>query len=114
MPGRLKKEKHPVKRRPKPKLHTIVSRTGSRKVERVYVGRIAHYYTKLGVGVIELERALRKGDIICIEGFTTKFRQRVSSMEYNHRSLKLARSGLSIGVKMRERVRENDKVYRIR
>lgn len=83
------------------------------KKREVYVGRVSHYFTRIGVGVIDLEKPLKEGDMVKIEGHTTNFRQRVRSLQLNHRQIKLARSGISVGLKVNERVRENDRVYRI-
>jgi putative protease len=81
--------------------------------EKVFVGKVTHYYPKIGVAVVELQETLRKGDKIEIEGKTTKLTQTVTSMQLNHVDIDVAEKGQSIGLKVEERVREGDKVYRI-
>ena len=77
------------------------------------IGEVKHYFTKLGVAVIELKDTLRKGDEISIEGATTNFRQKASSMQINNKPVNEAKKGDSIGLLVDDRVRENDKVYLI-
>jgi putative protease len=82
-------------------------------VEKILVGEVTHYYQKIGVAVVELQERLSKGDKIEIEGKTTKFAQTVTSMQLNHVDIDVAERGQSIGLKVAERVREGDKVYKI-
>jgi putative protease len=77
------------------------------------MGEVSHYFTSIGVGVIELEGKLKEGDRIAIRGHTTDFEQKVGSMEINRGKVKEAGPGKSIGLKMKERVREGDKVFKL-
>ena len=77
------------------------------------VGRIAHYFTRISVAVIELTDKLSIGDRILISGSTTNFEQTVDSMEIEHENVTSAGLGQSIGLKVKERVREGDRVYKI-
>ena len=82
-------------------------------LEKKLVGKVSHYFTKIGVGVIELSDELRVGDRISIEGATTNIQQTVDSMEIEHKKVKVAGAGKSIGLKTIQRVREGDVVYKI-
>ena len=77
------------------------------------VGRVSHFYTKINVAVMELTSSLSVGDRILIKGPTTNFEQTVSSMQIEHENIMVAKAGQSIGMKVEERVRENDTVYKI-
>ena len=81
--------------------------------EKKLVGKVTHYYGKIGVAVVELEDELKLGDEISIEGKTTNFKQKVESMQIEHKPIEIARAGDSIGLKVNEKVREGDKVYKI-
>jgi putative protease len=81
--------------------------------EKKVVGKVTHYYGKIGVAVIELSDTLKQGDKISIEGKTTNFQQTVDSMEIEHKKVTEAKAGDSIGLKVLERVREGDIVYKI-
>ncbi|MCS7093660.1 MAG: translation elongation factor-like protein [Candidatus Aenigmarchaeota archaeon] len=82
-------------------------------MEKIYVGEISHYYPKISVAVLKLENSLRKGDKISIEGYTTNFSQVVESMQIEHKNVEEAKKGDSIGLKVVDRVRVGDKVYKI-
>jgi len=77
------------------------------------VGVVTHYFTKIGVAVIELIGKLSVGDRILIQGSTTDLEQAVASMQIEHKNVPSASRGQSIGLKVEQRVREGDKVYRI-
>ncbi len=81
--------------------------------EKKLVGRVTHYFTNIGVAVIELEDTLRVGDEISIEGATTNFTQKVESMQIEHKNVEEANKGESVGLKVVDRVREGDQVFRI-
>jgi putative protease len=82
-------------------------------VEKKLVGKITHYFTKIGVGVIDLEDTLKVGDRISIEGSTTSFQQEVGSMQIHNKDVEVAKKGDSIGIKVEDRVREGDMVFRV-
>jgi len=82
-------------------------------VEKILVGKVTHYYPKIGVAVIDLKERLKKGDKIEIEGKTTKLIQAVTSMQLNHVDIEVGEAGQLIGLKVENRVREGDKVYKI-
>lgn len=80
--------------------------------EFVEIGRITHFFSKINVAVIELKAALSVGDTIAIKGPTTDFEQRVDSMQIEHKDVQRAEPGQSIGLKVMQRVRETDMVYK--
>lgn len=77
------------------------------------IGRISHYYTNIGVGIIELTGTLKAGDSIHIKGATTDFTQKVESMQVEHKNVAEAKNGQSIGLKVKEHVRGSDRVYKV-
>jgi len=77
------------------------------------VGEIAHYYTRIGVAIVELKASLTVGDRILIRGSITNLEQTVASMQIEHKNVAKAWAGQSIGLKVEERVRERDIVYKI-
>lgn len=78
----------------------------------VEIGRITHFFTKISVAVIELTMPLAVGDTIVIKGPTTDFEQPVESMQIEHNNVQRAEAGQSIGLRVVQRVRENDMVYK--
>jgi len=77
------------------------------------IGKVTHYFTKIGVAVIELTGKLSVGDRIFIQGSTTDLEQAVASMQIEHKNVAAAQSSQSIGLKVERRVREGDRVYKV-
>tara|TARA_Y100000034_G_C6849475_1_gene385195 strand:+ start:829 stop:1074 length:246 start_codon:yes stop_codon:yes gene_type:complete len=75
------------------------------------IGTVTHFFDKVSVAVIELSVGLKVGDKIQIKGSTTDFTQKVASMQVEHEKLDKAKKGDAIGLKVKERVRPNDKVF---
>lgn len=81
--------------------------------EKKLVGKISHRFDKIGVAVVELSDEINVGDEISIEGVVTNFRQKVESMEIENEKIEKAKAGDSIGLKVADKVREGDLVYKI-
>jgi len=79
----------------------------------IKVGEISHYYSKIGVVIIDLEKPLKVGDTIAVKGANTDFKQKVESMQIEHQNVQEAKAGESIGLKVVDRARESDVVYKI-
>ena len=78
------------------------------------IGKVTHYFDKIGVAIIELAGPLSVGDKIrIVGGEATDFDQVVESMEIEHEKIKKAKKGDSIGVEVKEKVREGYKVYKL-
>ncbi len=78
------------------------------------VGEVTHFFTNINVAVIKLKTGLKEGEKISIEGATTNFEQEAKSMQIEHKKVKNAKKGQSIGIKVQDRVREGDKVYKVK
>jgi putative protease len=77
------------------------------------IGKISHYFGHIGVAVIELSDKLKEGDTIRIVGGETDFTQTVESMEVDHKKIKEAKKGDSVGLKVDEKVREDYRVFKV-
>ncbi len=82
-------------------------------MERQIIGRVAHYYSKIGVAVIQVEDFLRKGERIAVVGATTDLEQDVKSMQVEHENISEAKAGDLVGLKVNDKVREGDTVYKL-
>jgi translation initiation factor IF-2 len=81
-------------------------------MEEQKVGIIVKYFAKPNVAAIELtDGSLKVGDTIRIHGHSTDFQQTIDSMQVEHASVTTAEKGASIGIKVKERVREHDVVF---
>jgi translation elongation factor EF-1alpha len=77
------------------------------------VGKVTHYYARLGVAAVELAGELKLGDTIRVLGHTTEFEQVVRSVQVEHENIAVAQAGQLIGLEVAERVRSGDKVYKL-
>jgi putative protease len=75
------------------------------------IGKITHYFGKIGVGIIELTDTLKVGDTIHIMGATANFTQTVGSMQIEHDQVQEAVAGQVVGIKVGDRVHEGDEVF---
>ncbi len=82
-------------------------------MERQEIGRVVHFYSKIGVAIIQLDSELKVGDRIAIVGSTTDIDQIVKSMQVEHQSIEEARPGDLVGLKVKDRVRETDTVFKL-
>ena len=81
--------------------------------EKVLIGKVRHFYSKVGVAAIELTGDLAVGDRISIEQDQTAFEQEVTSMQIEHESVTKASSGDSVGIKTERTAGEGSRVYRL-
>lgn len=77
------------------------------------VGKVSDFFAKPVVAGIELTARLKVGDKIHIKGHTTDLEMDVDSMQINNAQVTEAKAGDSIGVKVAERVRSGDTVYKV-
>lgn len=85
----------------------------SSKEKKEFIGKITHYYPKVGVAAIKLVSELKIGDNILVIGKTTGItNSKVESMQIKHSPVEKASKGQEVGIKM-PFVRENEEVYRI-
>ena len=79
------------------------------------VGTVTGYFAKIGVAAIHLtDGDLRVGDQIRIRGHTTDFTQPVESLQVEHHPVELAERGSEVALRVLERVRQHDQVFRLR
>lgn len=84
-------------------------------MKEVKIGRVTHYFGKIGVAAIEItDGELKVGDTVHIVGHTSDFTQKVHSIQIEHESVDKAVPGQSIGIKVDEHAREHDEVYLVK
>lgn len=82
-------------------------------MERQVIGRVTHYYSKIGVAILELDMPLKAGEKIAVIGSTTEVEQDVKSMQVDHQNIDSAEAGDLVGLKIKDKVREGDTVYKL-
>ena len=78
------------------------------------IGVVVKFFSKPSVAAIEItEGNIKKGDTLRYKGHTTDFIEVVTSMEVDNKSVEEVKAGDLVGVKVKERVREKDIVYKV-
>jgi putative protease len=77
------------------------------------IGEVSDFFARPVVAAIELTGSLKLGDRIHIKGHSTDLEVNVDSMQIKNAPVNEARAGDSIGVKVPDRTRKGDKVYKI-
>ncbi|MHA1238272.1 MAG: EF-Tu/IF-2/RF-3 family GTPase [Candidatus Odinarchaeia archaeon] len=78
------------------------------------IGTVMNYFSKINVAAIQITRgSVKVGDTIRIKGATTDLTQKVDSIEINKQKINEAKEGDAIGIKVIDRVRPGDKVYKV-
>lgn len=78
------------------------------------VAVIVKFFAKPSVAALEVTNgSIKTGDLLRYKGHTTDFTEEITSMEVDNQPVDEAKVGDMIGVKVKERVRENDKVYKV-
>ncbi len=75
------------------------------------IGKITHYYDKIGVAVVEVTKPLKVGDMIKISGHDNEFSQTVGSLQVEHEQVQKLGVGKSGGMKTDKPVKAGDIVY---
>ena len=78
------------------------------------IGTVSGYFSHVEVAAIKLTGKLKVGDKIHIKGHTTDFEIKVGSIQIEKESVKEAKKGDHIGIKVPEKVRPNDKVFLVK
>ncbi len=83
-------------------------------MEEKEIGYVSNYFRKLSVASVEITSGgVSVGDTLHFKGHTTDFELVVSSMQIEHESVTEVKQGDGIGLKVSEKVRKGDKVYKI-
>jgi len=79
----------------------------------VVIGNVTDFFARPVVAGIELTATVKVGDKIHIKGHTTDMELTVDSMQINNVDVQQAKTGDSVGIKVSERVRRGDTVYKV-
>ncbi len=82
-------------------------------MSEVEIGKVSDFFARPVVAGIELTAPLKLGDKIHIVGHTTDMELTIQSMQIDNVDVKAAKAGDSVGVKLSDRVRRGDTVYKV-
>ena len=78
------------------------------------IGEVTHYFPHVKAAAVKLLKdGLKVGDSIYIKGHTTDFKEAVKSIQLDRVAIQEGKKGMEIGLLVKSRVRQGDKVYRI-
>ena len=77
------------------------------------IGKVSDFFARPVVAAVELTGSLKVGDKIHIKGHTSDMELVVASMQIENADVPSAKAGDSIGIKVSDRVRKGDEVYKI-
>lgn len=110
-----KKKITPKKNTPKKTIKKKVARNVTKKKkEEKPIGKVTHYFGKIKVAVIKFNKDVRVGKKVAYRGATTDFSDTISSIQKDHVPVKIAKKGSSVGVKVKKKVRVDDRVYDVK
>lgn len=76
------------------------------------VGKVVHYYDKLGVAIIDLASGgLKVGDEVKFKRGDEEFSQKVESLQVDHQDVESVKKGDSFGVKVNQPTKVGTEVY---
>ena len=82
--------------------------------DEVEIGKVIEFFAKPSVAAIVMTAgSLTIGDTMKIKGATTDFEQKIESMEIDRKPVTTVSVGQSVGIKVKERVRLHDKVFKL-
>ena len=111
MPKKIVKKAAP-KKAAKPQVKKEIGEV-QEESPRKEIGEVTDYFTHVEAAAIKLTSSLNKGDKIRIKGHTTDFEQKVDSMQIHNKESEEAKKGDEIGLKVKDRVRPHDMVYKV-
>lgn len=77
------------------------------------VGKVTHYFDHLNVAVLALTEGIRVGETLHFLGHSTDFKQRVTSLQIEHKAVESAKPGEDVAMKVEQRVHPNDAIFQI-
>ncbi|OGO11134.1 MAG: hypothetical protein A2Y93_13065 [Chloroflexi bacterium RBG_13_68_17] len=77
------------------------------------LGKVTHFYDKINVAVIRLDRTVKAGESVHFLGRNTDFQQAIDSMQVEHQAVTEGAPGTEVAVKVLQRVHAGDSVYRL-
>jgi translation initiation factor IF-2 len=83
-------------------------------MSEIEVGRVEDYFAHIEVVAIEVtSEGISVGDTLHFKGHTTDFKQKITSMQVDHKSVEEAPAGSEVGIKVKDRVRTHDQVFKV-
>jgi putative protease len=108
-------KRKPAKAAKKKKTAPAVPQAPARpKPQGKLIGTVSHYFAKVNVVAFKIKNSdLQPGDTIHIQGHTTDYKTTVTSIQTDHRPITKAKKGDEVGIRVPDRAREGDDIYKL-
>jgi len=93
------KKAKPAKKPMTAQRNKAISNASAAVMQRL-IGKVVHYYDRIGVAIIDLKEPLRVGDMVMLKKGDRIVPQRIESIEIEHASVTSAKRGDIVGVKV--------------
>lgn len=77
------------------------------------VGKVVHYYDKIGVAIVKLDKAIRIGGVIKFVKNNKAFEQPIESIQIEHDQIAEGKKGQEVGIKVNQEAKEGTLVYKV-
>ena len=75
------------------------------------IGEVTHFFGNLGVAIVKFTQPVAIGTEVHFKGATTDFKEKITSMQFDHKSIDSAKKGEEVGIKVKGKVRDGDQVF---
>lgn len=82
-------------------------------MEEKEIGKVSHYYDKIGVMVVKLTDKVSVGDKVKVKRGDEEFEETIESMQIEHENIDKAKKGDEIAIKVSGEAKEGAAVYRV-
>lgn len=80
-------------------------------MDKALVGKVIHFYDKISVAVVRLEKALKLGNKVKFEHGENSFEQTIESMQLEHEQVSSGKKGQEVAVKVDKETKSGTLVY---
>ena len=77
------------------------------------IGKVTHYFDKIGVAVLSLTGPLSVGDMVKFSGHGVEFTQTVTSLQLDHKPIEKAKKGDDVALKVDQEVKGGMEVLKV-
>jgi len=95
-----------AKAKPRAKMNVKVKARAAKVKVPKHIGRVVHYYDRIGVAIVELASPLSIGDTVLLKRGEEEYTQPVTSLQIEHEPVKSAKKGKVIGMKVNQPVKD--------
>jgi len=75
------------------------------------IGKVVHWYDKIGVAVVKLGKPLKVGDRLKVRHGETEFEDTVESMQLDHSAIDSGKKGQEVAIKLSQAAKEGSEIY---